>query len=142
MTESYHLAVLGDHLGGLAAAALAARRGQRVLLLEHVASGPPLPLRLLNAIAGGPEHEPALARLFQELGLAPFGPLGDDRIHFHALAPALQVCLPGHRLSVHADRTARAWELQREFGEAHRALAPLAQEEEELRGRIERAAPQ
>ena len=141
MTTSYHLAVLGDHLGGLAAAALAARRGQRVLLLEHASAGPPLPFGLLNAVAGGPEHEPALARFFQELGLAPFGPLGDDRIHFRALAPPLQVCLPRHRLSLHADRTARAWELQREFGEAHRALAPLAQQEEELRARVERVAP-
>jgi hypothetical protein len=141
MTAAYHLAVLGDHLGGLAAAALAARRGQRVLLLEHVAAGPPPPFRLLNAIAGGPEQEPALARFFQEIGLAPFGPLGDDRIHFRALAPPLQVCLPRHRLSLHADRTARAWELQREFGDGHRALAPLAQQEEELRARCERAAP-
>jgi hypothetical protein len=141
VTTAYHLAVLGDHLGGLAAAALAARRGLRVLLLEHASSSPPLPFRLLNAVAGGPEHEPALARFFQEIGLAPFGPLGDDRIHFRALSPPLQVCLPRHRVSLHADRTARAWELQREFGEAHRALAPLAQQEEELRGRLERAAP-
>jgi hypothetical protein len=136
------LAVLGDHLGGLAAAALAARRGLRVLLLEHAAARPPLPFALLNAVAGGPDHEPALARFFQELGLAPFGPLGDDRIHFHALSPPLQLCLPRHRVSVHADRTARAWELQREFGETHRALAPLAQQEEELRAKLERAAPQ
>ncbi|HWR96882.1 MAG TPA: hypothetical protein VN317_00515 [Candidatus Methanoperedens sp.] len=141
METAYHLAVLGDHLGGLAAAALAARRGERVLLLEHAASGPPLPFGLLNAVAGGPEHEPALTRFFQALGLAPFGPLGDDRIHFHALSPPLQVCLPRHRVSVHADRTARAWELQREFGDAQRALAPLVQQEEELRGRAERAAP-
>ena len=142
MTTTYHLAVLGDHLGGLAAAALAARRGLRVLLLEHAAARPPLPFALLNAVAGGPDHEPALARYFQELGLAPFGPLGDDRIHFHALSPPLQLCLPRHRVSVHADRTARAWELQREFGEAHRALAPLAQQEEELRARFERSVPQ
>jgi len=141
VSTAYHLAVLGDHLGGLAAAALAARRGLRVLLLEHVSAGSPLPFRLLNAVAGGPEHEPALARFFQEIGLAPFGPLGDDRIHFRALSPPLQVCLPRHRLSLHADRTARAWELQREFGEAPRALAPLAQQEEELRGRLERAVP-
>jgi hypothetical protein len=142
MTTTYHLAVLGDHLGGLAAAALAARRGLRVLLLEHASAAAPLPFRLINAVAGGPEHEPALGRFFQELGLAPFGPLGDDRIHFRGLAPPLQVCLPRHRVSLHADRTARAWELQREFGEAHRALAPLAQQEEELRTRSERAVPQ
>src|SRR5512138_2022900 len=142
MTTTYHLAVLGDHLGGLAAAALAARRGLRVLVLEQASAAPTLPFGLLNAVSGGPEAEPALARFFQELGLAPFGPLGDDRIHFRALAPPLQVCLPQHRVSLHADRTARAWELQREFGDAHRALAPLLQQEEDLRVRVERPAAQ
>jgi hypothetical protein len=141
-TTSYHLAVLGDHLGGLAAAALAARRGKRVLLLETAAAGAARPFELLNGVAGGPDAEPGLGRFFQELGYAPFGPLGDDRIHFHALVPPLQLCLPGHRVNLHADRTARAWELQREFGEAHRALAAIWQREQELRERLEKGAPQ
>jgi hypothetical protein len=142
MTGTYHLAVLGDHLGGLAAAALAARRGRRVLLLETAAAGTPRLFEQLNAVAGGPDAEPGLGRFFQELGCAPFGPLGDDRIHFHALVPPLQICLPRHRVNLYADRTARTWELQREFGEAHRSLAPLWQREEELRARLERGAPQ
>lgn len=141
MTTNYHVAVIGDHLGGLAAAALAARRGKRVLLLETAAAGEPRPFEQLNAVAGGPEAEPGLGRLFQELGLAPFGPLGDDRIHFHALAPPLQICLDHHRVSLHADRTARAWELQREFGESHRLLAAVWQREEELRERRDRVVP-
>lgn len=142
MTTNYHLAVLGDHLGGLAAAALAARRGRRVLLLETAASGEPRAFELLNAVTGGPEAEPGLGRLFQELGLAPFGPLGDDRIHFHALAPPLQICLERHRVGLHAERTARAWELQREFGDAHRSLAGIWLREQELRERRERAVTQ
>ena len=120
MTVSYHLAVLGDHLGGLAAAALAARRGQRVLLLETAGADTVRPFDQLNAITGGGEVDAGLGRLFQELGLAPFGPQGDDRIHFHALATPLQICLPHHRIGLHADRTARTWELQREFGDAPR----------------------
>jgi phytoene dehydrogenase-like protein len=139
---TYHLAVLGDHLGGLSAAALAARRGRRVLLLETAAAGAPRPFERLNAVTGGPEAEPGLGRLFQELGLAPFGPLGDDRIHFHALAPPLQICLPRHRVSIHADRTARAWELQREFGDVQHALLAILQREEELREQFDRAGPQ
>jgi len=142
MNASYHLAVLGDHLGGLAAAALAARRGQRVLLLETAAADAVRPFEQLNAITGGAEADAGLGRLFQELGLAPFGPQGDDRIHFHALATPLQICLPRHRVSLHADRTARAWELQREFGDAQRSLPPIWQREEELREKLDRFVPQ
>ena len=142
MTASYHLAVLGDHLGGLAAAALAARRGQRVLLLETAAADTVRPFDQLNAVTGGGEADAGLGRLFQELGLAPFGPQGDDRIHFHALATPLQICLPHHRVSLYADRTARTWELQREFGDAPRSLPPIWQREEELREKLERVSSQ
>jgi len=142
MSGSYHLAVLGDHLGGLAAAALAARRGQRVLLLETAGADAVRRFEQLNAVTGGPEADPGLGRLFQELGLAPFGPQGDDRIHFHALATPLQICMPHHRFSLYADRTARTWELQREFGDSQRSLPPIWQREEELREKLERVAPQ
>jgi hypothetical protein len=142
MLATYQLAVLGDHLGGLSAAALAARRGLRVLLLETAASGTTRPFEQLNAVAGGPDAESGLGRLFQELGLAPFGPLGDDRIHFHALAPPLQICLPRHRIGIHADRTARAWEMQREFGDVQRTLLAISQREEELREQLDRAGAQ
>ncbi len=142
MSTNYHLAVLGDHLGGLAAAALAARRGQRVLLFETAAADTVRSFEQLNAVTGGAEADTGLGRLFQELGLAPFGPQGDDRIHFHALAPPLQICLPRHRLSLHADRTARAWELQREFGDVQRSLMAIWQREDELRARLDRAVPQ
>ncbi len=142
MSGTYHLAVLGDHLGGLVAAALAARRGKRVLLLETAAADTVRSFELLNAVTGGPEVESGLGRLFQELGLAPFGPQGDDRIHFHALATPLQICLPRHRVSIHADRSARAWELQREFGDAQRSLPAIWQREEELREKLDRVGPQ
>jgi hypothetical protein len=138
----YDLAVLGDHLGGLAAAALASRRGQRVLVLETAAAETVRSFEELNSLTGGPEADAALGRLFQELGLAPYGPQGDDRIHFHALATPLQICLPGHRLGLHPDRTARAWELQREFGDAQRSLPAIWQREEELREKLGRLGPQ
>lgn len=140
MNATYNLAVLGDHLGGLAAAALAARRGQRVLLLESASSESVRPFEQLNAVSGGGDADSGLGRLFQELGLAPFGPQGDDRIHFHALATPLQICLPRHRVGIHADRTARTWELQREFGDAQRSLPAIWQREEELREKLDRVA--
>ena len=142
MSGTYHLAVIGDHLGGLAAATLAARRGKRVLLLETAAAETVRSFEQLNAVAGGPDVDPGLGRLFQELGLAPFGPQGDDRIHFHALATPFQICLPRHRVSLYADRTARTWELQREFGDAQRALPAIWQREEELREKLGRVASQ
>jgi len=140
VSAGYHLAVLGDHLGGLAAAAIAARRGRRVLLLETADTS--RSFEHLNALAGGPDVDSALGRLFQELGLAPFGPQGDDRIHFHALATPLQICLAKHRFSLHADRTARTWELQREFGDAQRVLSAIWQREEELRAKLDRVGTQ
>lgn len=136
-----HLAVLGDHLGGLAAAVLALRRGRRVLLLETQEGAGSRPLELLNATTAGPEEEPALRRFFHEVGLAPFGPLGDDWIHFRPLDPPLQACSGRHRLTCHVERTARTLELQRELGEEQRHLAGLLRREGELRERIAKAAP-
>jgi hypothetical protein len=141
-TLTCSLAVLGDHLGGLAAAALAVRRGRRVVLFETQETEEGRPLEYLNAVAGGPEQETALGRFFQEIGRSPFGPLGDDRIHFRALVPPLQVILERHRLNVYAERTARTWELQREFGEAHRALAPLGERDREFREKLDRLRPE
>jgi hypothetical protein len=133
----YDLAVIGDHLGGLAAAALSAKRGKRVLVFEdtgNVVEG--RPMEYLNAISGGPEREAGLGRFFHELGLSPFGPLGDDRIHFKALHPPLQVVLPGHRVNVYQDNVARNWEMEREFGDVLGPLGAIQQREEALRERL------
>ncbi len=137
--QSYQLVVLGDHLGGLAAAALAAKRGQRVLLLEDTAAPPEeRPLEYLNAICGGPEREEGLGAFFHELGLSPFGPLGDDRIHFRPLHPPLQVLLPDHRVNIYQDRVARNWEMEREFGNVQEGLKVIQSREEEFRERLSR----
>lgn len=140
-TMNCDLVVLGDHLGGLAAAALAVRRGRHALLFESQEAGETRPLEYLNAITGGPEQESFLGRFFHEIGRSPFGPLGDDRIHFRVLSPPLQVILARHRVNIYPERTARTWELQREFGDVHRALAPLWQREEEFHEKIARVHP-
>lgn len=133
----YDLVVIGDHLGGLAAAALAAKRGQRVLLFED--TGNPVeerPMEYLNAICGGPEKEAGLGRFFHDLGLSPFGPLGDDRIHFRPLHPPLQVVLPRHRVNIYQDRVARNWEMEREFGNVEKHLDLIQEREEAFREKL------
>ncbi len=60
------------------------------------------------------------------------------KVDFHELATPLQICLPRHRVSLYADRSARTWELQREFGDAQRMLQAIGQREEELREKLER----
>lgn len=137
--QSYQLVVIGDHLGGLAAAALGAKRGKRVLLLEDAGEPPEQrPLEYLNAICGGPEREEGLGSFFHELGLSPFGPLGDDRIHFRPLLPPLQVILPEHRVNIYQDRVARNWEMEREFGDVREQLKRIHGREEEFRERLSR----
>lgn len=135
--QTYDLAVLGDHLGGLAAAAFLSKRGKRVLLFESTEDAPEdRPLEYLNAICGGPDKEAGLGRFFHDLGLSPFGPLGDDLIHFRPLHPPLQVLLPGHRVNIYQDRVAGNWEMEREFGEVEGHLKLMQQREESFREKL------
>lgn len=137
--HSYQLVVVGDHLGGLAAAALSAKRGRRVLLFENTEEpAEQRPLEYLNAICGGPDRETGLGSFFHDLGLSPFGPLGNDRIHFRPLLPPLQVILPGHRVNIYQDRVARYWEMEREFGDVENDLREVKNREEAFRERFAR----
>jgi hypothetical protein len=132
--HSYDLVVIGDHLGGLSAAALAAKQGRRVLVFENTDEPPESrPMEYLNSICGSPEKEAGLGRFFHDLGLSPFGPLGDDLIHFGPLHPPLQVILHDHRINVFQDKVARNWELEREFGNVKRSLESIHRREEDFR---------
>jgi len=132
--HSYDLVVVGDHLGGLSAAALAAKQGRRVLVFENTDEPPESrPMEYLNAICGGPEKEAGLGRFFHDLGLSPFGPLGDDLIHFGPLHPPLQVILHNHRVNVFQDKVARNWEMEREFGNVKRCLESIHRREDDFR---------
>jgi phytoene dehydrogenase-like protein len=111
----YDVCVIGSQLGGAVAGALLARRGFRVLHVDHDGSGGPYvdggyllpwapaifpPLRLL------PAAEAALG----ELGFTT--DLG--RI-LEASSPPLQILLPRNRLDLPVDAVQRAAELRREF---------------------------
>ncbi|MFC1657719.1 hypothetical protein ACFL2P_04040 [Candidatus Moduliflexota bacterium] len=135
--HTYDIAVLGDYPGGLAAAAQSAKRGKRVLLFEESeVAGDDRPMEYLNAICGGPEKEAGLGRFFHDLGLSPFGPLGDDRIHFLPLHPPLQIILPRNRVNIYQDRVARNWEMEREFGTVERSLDAIQKREESFREKL------
>jgi hypothetical protein len=134
----YDVCVIGPRLGGAAAGALLARRGYRVLHVDHEPSGdtyedggyllPTAPL-LLPA----PRLLPAADSVLAELGLTT-----DVARHLEPLAPDLQVLLPRHRVDLPRDPGARLAELRREWpADAARLDAALA----ELQRLFEAATP-
>ena len=124
--RAYDVCVLGAHLGGVAAAALLARRGFRVLLVDsdgrgsgYEEAGWRLPWG--PALLPAPRTLPAGERVLGELGL------GSDAGRL--LEPArhpLQILLPRHRLDLPASRSERSAELRREWpGDARRLETAL-----------------
>ncbi len=111
----YDLAVIGAGLGGLAAAALASRKGRKVLVLEPSEeiggslsefkkegftffTGP--------AITFGAEQGGVLQRMYADHGIAHGAKL---------VSPCYQVLLPDKRITVYPQREATFEELRREF---------------------------
>src|SRR5229473_5466331 len=114
----YDVIVLGGHLGGALGAALLAKRGYRVLLVEH------------DGLGAGYEHEgyllpyapfvapqlkamPLVEEAFAELGLST---MIQRSLRPHL--PDLQLVLPDHRLDLPHAESRRLEELSREFGES------------------------
>src|SRR5215831_2965784 len=114
----YDVIVLGGQLGGALAASLLAKRGYRVLLVEHDGLGP------------GYEHDgfllpyaPFVAPQLRTMPLAEeaFAELGLNTTVQRSLkpnVPDLQLVLPGHRLDLPHAESRRLQELSREFGKA------------------------
>jgi phytoene dehydrogenase-like protein len=96
-TNFYDVIIIGNELGGLAAAALVARRGYRVLVLGEAALsqsyhlGPFTLPRSPFAFVG--LESPAIRRVLGELGLAQI-----LRRKLTALQPHYQVVVPHHRI--------------------------------------------
>jgi phytoene dehydrogenase-like protein len=126
VTREHDVLVVGAGVGGLVAGALCARRGLRTLVLEQG----PGPGGLCGAAQRGAyvfDHGPGafwgtpawgvVPRIFAELGAA---------LPAEPLCPALQVCLPKHRLTLSPDRATLRRELRREYGpDGDEALAAL-----------------
>ncbi|MGQ0505067.1 MAG: NAD(P)-binding protein [Myxococcaceae bacterium] len=119
----YDVIVLGGQLGGALAATLLAKRGYRVLLIEH------------DGMGAGYEHEgyllpyspfvapalkamPRVEEAFTELGLLP-----TVQRAMRAHTPNLQLAFTKHRVDLHDDAAKRGKELKREFGDIGASLA-------------------
>jgi len=112
--RAYDVCVLGSQLAGVAAGALLARRGYRVLHVDPDGRGAgydeggyrlPWGPSLLPA----PRQFPAAESLLAELGLA------NDLGRLEPARPTLQLILPRHRVDLPATRTERVAELRREW---------------------------
>jgi hypothetical protein len=124
-TNFYDVIIIGSELGGLAAAALVARRGYRVLVLGEAALpqsyhlGPFTLPRSPFAFAG--LVSPAVRKVLGELGLAQI-----LRRKLTALQPHYQIVLPDQRLDVCEDPDLNSRELEREFPRDQAAIAAYA----------------
>jgi hypothetical protein len=122
----YDVIILGSQLGGALAAALLAKRGYSVLLVEHDGTGlgyehEGYVLPYAPFVAPALKTMPAVEEAFAELGLS-----ATLQRNQHPHAPELQLVLPRHRVDLHTDAARRRAELTREFAEqAERVLADL-----------------
>ncbi|MCI0572865.1 MAG: desaturase [Myxococcaceae bacterium] len=114
----YDVIVLGGQLGGALAATLLAKRGVKVLLVEHEGTGAgyehggwllPYAPFLLPPVRSMPAVEQAVGEL--NLGV----PLQRTLRPHH---PELQLALSDRRVDLHGDERRRTAELARAFGEA------------------------
>jgi len=114
--RSYDVCVLGSQLGGIAAGALLARRGFRVLHVDHDGLGWAYEdhgyrLPYGPALLPSPRLLPAAEAVLEELSLS-----ADLGRVLEPCTPDLQVLLPRHRLDLWRADAARVAEFRREFG--------------------------
>ena len=118
----YDVIVMGSQIGGALAAALLAKRKNRVLLIDHDGTGTGYEhngfvLPYAPSVAPALKTMPTVEEAFSELGLT----TAVQRA-MRAHVPELQLVLPSHRVDLHADPTRRRAELAREFGETAEGL--------------------
>jgi phytoene dehydrogenase-like protein len=111
----YDVVLLGGQLAGALAGALLAKRGYRVLLIEHDGLGPGYEhkdfiLPYAPFVAPPLKAMPAAEAAFIELGLAP-----TLQRALKPIAPGLQLVAPRHRIDIFQDAVKRKTELLREL---------------------------
>jgi hypothetical protein len=112
--RAYDVCVLGSQLAGVAAGALLARRGYRVLHVDPDGRGAGYEEGGYR-LPWGPSLVPALRQFpAAEVLLAELG-LSNDLGRLEPARPTLQLLLPRHRVDLPAARAERAAELRREW---------------------------
>ena len=111
----YDVCIVGSQLGGAVAGALLARRGFRVLYIDHDGAGTQYEdggylLPHAPALIPAPRLLPAAEIALNELGFT-----SDLGRALETSTPGLQLLFPRNRLDLHADPAARAVELRREW---------------------------
>ena len=111
----YDVIVLGSQLGGALAAALLAKRGYSVLLVEHDGTGPGYEhdgfvLPYAPFVAPALKTMPAVEEAFSELTLT-----AQLQRNQQPHVPDLQLVMPRHRVDLHTDAARRRAEFLREF---------------------------
>jgi phytoene dehydrogenase-like protein len=123
----YDVCVVGSQLGGVVAGALLARRGYRVLHVDHDGVGAHYEdggylLPYAPAMIPSPRAFPAADAALAELGLT-----SDLGRALEPCTPDLQILLPRNRVDLPRDPAGRAAELRREWpGDAERLEAGFA----------------
>jgi phytoene dehydrogenase-like protein len=113
--QHFDVAVIGEQISGLIAGALLAKRGRRVLLLDHGENASHyrrkgLRLPLVPTLVPTLDSAPAVQKVHDELGLGP-----DLRMSSEPLDPVFQAIMPRNRIDVRAEREALLDELRLEF---------------------------
>lgn len=124
MPQHFDIAVVGAQPSAVIAAALLAKRGRRVILVDHGETattygrqGYRLPL--VPTLVPQLDSSPPMLKVHDELGLGP-----ELRASTRPLSPAFQAVLPRHRFDVPASTEALVDEVAREFPrEAHAVRA-------------------
>ncbi len=134
----YDVCVIGSQLGGVAAGALLARRGYRVVHVDHDNLGGSYEdggyqLPYAPAVLPSPRAFPAAEAVLGELALTT-----DLSRQLEPCSPDVQILLPRHRLDLSRDPAARARELDREWPAAARQLEEIL---EKLQQHFEAATP-
>ncbi|MBI3597083.1 MAG: NAD(P)/FAD-dependent oxidoreductase [Nitrospirae bacterium] len=150
-SRRYDVIVIGAGLEGLLCAALLAKRGKQVVVLEEAPTAGGASFRLSKAgytfIKGptlflGFERDGLYDRLFTELGLS-LSLLKRESVLFRKTQPPLQIVLPDHRLDCYTEPGELAEELRREFPDQVQELKSLWSEmdrcEEIIRPRMHQA---
>lgn len=117
MSQHFDVAVVGTQLSGIIAAALLAKRGRRVVLVDHGEqtnsyrrNGFRLPL--VPTLVPNLDDSPPAKLVHQELALGP-----QLRAKLETPSTSFQAVMPGHRIDVRSNPEAWLGELKLEFPE-------------------------